>query len=124
MNKLFHLLIFFFIGGNIYAQGTSAPKYLRDANIAFESGKYFVRTHRGEDSPLSPGTTYTEVLRVPEGMVVIREKVPTFYTKTIDDYRAATQEANILLAIDVLSLDAHESKVAGDNNDNCFDLLL
>ena len=41
MNKLFHLLIFFFIGGNIYAQGTSAPKYLRDANIAFESGKYF-----------------------------------------------------------------------------------
>jgi len=41
MNKLFHLLIFFFIGGNLCAQGNSAPKYLRDANVAFESGKYF-----------------------------------------------------------------------------------
>jgi len=89
-----------------------------------ESGKYFVRTHIGEGSPLSPGTTYTEVLRVPEGMVVIREKVPMFYTKTMDDYRAATQEANILLAIDALNLDAHESKVGGDNNDDCFDLAL
>ena len=41
MNKLFYLLFFSFIGGNLNAQGTSEPKHVREANIAFESGKYF-----------------------------------------------------------------------------------
>ena len=41
MNKLVYLLFFTIIGGNLHAQGTSEPKYLREANIAFESGKYF-----------------------------------------------------------------------------------
>ena len=41
MNKLVYLLFFSIIGGNLHAQGTSEPKYLREANIAFESGKYF-----------------------------------------------------------------------------------
>ncbi len=80
-----------------------------------ESGKYFVRTQRGQDSPLSPGTTYAEVHRVPEGMLVIRQAVPMFYTKTMKDYRAAHQEANLLLAMDELELDADESKLGGDD---------
>ena len=41
MNKLIYLFLFCIIGGNICAQGTSEPKYIRDANSAFESGKYF-----------------------------------------------------------------------------------
>ena len=41
MNKLFYLFLFSLIGGNLYAQGTSEPKHVREANTAFESGKYF-----------------------------------------------------------------------------------
>ncbi len=41
MNKLVYILLFFIIGGNVHAQGTSEPKYVREANILFESGKYF-----------------------------------------------------------------------------------
>jgi peptidoglycan-associated lipoprotein len=40
MKKLFYLFLLTLAGGNIYAQGTSEPKIVRDANTAFESGKY------------------------------------------------------------------------------------
>jgi tetratricopeptide (TPR) repeat protein len=40
MKKLFYLFLLTLAGGNTYAQGTSEPKYVRDANTAFESGKF------------------------------------------------------------------------------------
>ena len=41
MKKLFYLFLLTLAGGNIYAQGTSEPKIIRDANTAFESGQYY-----------------------------------------------------------------------------------
>ncbi len=40
MKKLFYLFLITLVGGNSFAQGTSQPKIVRDANTAFESGKY------------------------------------------------------------------------------------
>jgi hypothetical protein len=41
MKKLFYLFLLTLAGGNLYAQGTSEPKIVREANTAFESGKYY-----------------------------------------------------------------------------------